>query len=131
MASDDELSVQRMRDKVAELRAAGPQAVATARVGFSPWHRAAAVLASFDEGLKPAGDEHATDARDGNLLAVVADSLLATGADGHARYVLLPTIRRAVLQAMGTREAMQAARRANAGDAADPHQRILDAWLGD
>src|SRR5262245_50293042 len=84
------------------------------------YHRAAAVLATFDTSLHPAGEpapgetiEHAlVDAE-----PVVQSNLL--------RFQLLPDVRRRVLESMGNAAAMQRARTANPAAPVDPLQRMF------
>jgi cellulose synthase operon protein C len=114
--------------KVAELTAGGAHLASPVHV--SAYHRAAAMLASFEEGLRPDGDVSmpgGEDEREG-LYSVILDATLFTTKDGRSRYVLDPSIRRYVLHAMGI-EAAIAARHANDGDPLDPRQRVLDTWL--
>jgi hypothetical protein len=106
---------------------------------YNRYHRAAAVLGSFDPlTLQPAPGPGAADGA--ARRAVVQDSIrMKAPARGQAdespstanavRYVLKPDVRRAVLEEMATREALLAALEANPERETTPIQAMLEAYI--
>ncbi len=104
---------------------------------YNRFHRAAAVLISFDPlTLQPApgpGPAEATERRslvqDSTRMKPAAKSQTDDDVANETRYVLKPEIRRAVLEEMATREAMIAALEANPQRETSPAQIMLDAYI--
>jgi cellulose synthase operon protein C len=100
---------------------------------FSPYHEAAAVLATFElEKLRPARRDAASrDAVTAAREALRADSKLVTDALGRERWTLRTDVRREVLRSLGDRDgierALSANRDASPGD--DPAQEMFEAYV--
>jgi len=95
-------------------------------ITYGPYHRAAAVLATFDPvTLRPAG---APADPESELDDLFADSAPANAA-GSGRWQLIPRVRRAVLRQMAGPAEMQAALAANATAPSDPTQQMLAAAI--
>lgn len=94
---------------------------------YGPYHRAAAVLSSFDaHTLRPVAGS--ANNREDDLPELLQDCVAARESDVQ-HYALLPNIRREVLEQLGTQEEMQAALQINAGqiDTTDPA--MLEAYI--
>jgi hypothetical protein len=114
--------------------AAGPARVtprggpAGSRSSFGPWHVAAAVLSTFDRAaLRPAAD--VAGLGDDDLMGLLADCAPVVDARGDNRWKLLLDVRRDVLRALGGREGIRQALRANPERSRDPVQGIFEGYV--
>jgi hypothetical protein len=97
---------------------------ATPERTVTAYHRAAAVLSTFDTSLRPAGEPAPGESIEHAL--VDAEPLVRSG---EIQFRLLPDVRRHVLEALGTPEAMRAAREANRARPSDSVQLMFDRYV--
>jgi hypothetical protein len=129
----NEIEEQKKRDKVLEALkkrdiSYTPRAAteATEATGYTPYHKAAAVLSSFELGfvnpLSPVTEAEGIE-------RLMADSTTSTDAQGKQCWILLPEVRRQVLKQMGTRTELLKALEANPDRSNEPMQKMLEAYL--
>lgn len=109
----------------------GPPAASAAPVASAgPWHAAAAVLATFDRATLRPATGLAAPGDDDDIIAVLADSMPVVDARGNNRWKLLLETRRDVFRALGGREGIVQALRANPDRSRDdPVQAAFEAYL--
>lgn len=92
---------------------------------YSAYHRAAAVLTSYDdETLRPDGKTTGE-----SINPLLDDSVVATDMHGKVRWTLTSRVRRAVLRQMGSRPTLQRALAANSDRPDDPTQQMLEGYI--
>lgn len=95
---------------------------------YGPYHQAAAVLSTFDSStLKPVMVNEASISE--SIEDVLADSTLVPNKTKQNCWILLPDVRKDVLQQMRSRETMQRALAANPQQLKDSTQEMLEAYI--
>ncbi len=99
---------------------------ATELTSYTPYHKAAAVLSSFElsliEPIYPVTEFEGIE-------RLMADSTTTSDAEGKQCWTLSPEVRRQVLKEMGTRTELLKALEANPDRIKDPMQKMLEAYL--
>jgi hypothetical protein len=126
----DQLELQKKRDSVLEalrkLDISYKHRQAQVSKSFSGYHKAAAVLSSFELGsIKPA----APLTEDETIEQLMTDSAVNSDARGGQSWSLLPDVRRAVIKEIGSREGLLGVLNANPQRPDDLLQKMLEAYL--
>jgi hypothetical protein len=128
-----ETLVNAVAEKFGEVSSYGRPIVPAAPPRFSPYHEAAAVLATFEiETLRPTrADWQSPEAEARALDALRVDSKLVTDTQRRERLTLSTDVRREVLRSLGDRVNIDRALAVNRdpGPSADPVQEMFEAYV--